>query len=65
MGIKSFHIIFIIASICMAFGFSYWAFVQYDSDPSKGYMLSSIISALAGIYLIKYEINFIKKNKDN
>ena len=63
MSLKGFHIIFIIASILMAFGFAYWAYFQNTQTPATGYIATAIISTLIGVGLVVYEVNFIRKNE--
>ena len=54
MGLKGFHIVFIIASILLSFGFALWA-------NQHSFMITAIISFLIGISLIVYGIYFMKK----
>ncbi len=63
MNLKQFHIIFIVASILIAFAFAFWAFVQYNYTSSIGYIVTGVISGICGLCLALYEITFIKKNQ--
>jgi len=62
MSLRGFHILFIVSSIIIAFGFSYWAFLQYNQIQNTGYLLTACFSLLSAFGLIIYEMKFIKKN---
>ena len=57
MSLKAFHIVFILASIAISFGFSAWCFTstQY-SNPALAY--AGLVSGMA---LVAYFTYFIKK----
>ena len=60
MSLKAFHLIFIIVSIALAFGFGVWLVVQ-------GGLMNIIIGAVSfgvGVGLIFYERYFLKKTKN-
>jgi multisubunit Na+/H+ antiporter MnhC subunit len=60
MSLKAFHLIFIIVSIALAFGFGVWLALQ-------GGLMNVIFAVLsfgAGVGLIFYERYFLKKTKD-
>lgn len=63
MSLKIFHIIFIFCSVTITLGFSVWAFRAYQQSAQIGYLVASIASIGAGIGLIVYGSNFIKKMK--
>jgi multisubunit Na+/H+ antiporter MnhC subunit len=60
MSLKAFHLIFIMVSIALAFGFGVWLAVQ------GGVMnvIFAIGSFGVGVGLIFYERYFLKKTKD-
>jgi hypothetical protein len=64
MSLKAFHIVFITASILLAFGFAVWSAVAYSDQGGLSYLLYAIVSALCGIGLIFYEIYVLKKLKN-
>jgi hypothetical protein len=65
MSLKAFHLIFIIASIALAFGFAAWEFKAAMSP--EGGALDYVLgggSLAAGVGLIVYERYFLKKLKN-
>ena len=60
MSLKAFHLIFIIVSIALAFGFGVWLVAQ------GGLMniMIGVISFGVGVGLIFYERYFLKKTKN-
>jgi len=64
MSLKAFHIVFISISILLAFGFAGWSFHYYSEVGQGIYLGSCIASALSGIGLIVYEVNFLRKFKN-
>lgn len=64
MSLKDFHVIFVTASVACAIGFGCWAFGQYTATSAAGYLATAVVSFLAAIALIVYEIQFVKKMKD-
>jgi len=63
MSLKDFHIVFITASVLLSLGFSYWGFVQYRELHGSLYAGGGILSLVAAIGLVGYEIRFIRKTK--
>lgn len=57
MSLKGFHVLFILISIILLIGLSYWA---YTNDIMIYATLSIIIAVLLGIY----EIGFLAKTKE-
>ena len=57
MGLKSFHIFFIVLSIFLSGGFAAWAFVSGLSP------IIGILSLVATAGLILYGVAFLKKSK--
>jgi hypothetical protein len=64
MSLKAFHLIFIIASIILAFGFGVWLVAQYFSAGGVLNLIFAVLSFAAGVGLIFYERYFLKKTKD-
>jgi hypothetical protein len=65
MSLKAFHLVFIVASILMAVGFSVWALMEYASPHGgKWDLVAGIGSALAAVALVFYERYFLKKFKN-
>ena len=60
MSLKAFHLIFIIVSIALAFGFAVWLVLQGGLLN----ILLGVASFAAGVGLIFYERYFLKKTKN-
>ena len=61
MSLKAFHIVFITASVLLAFGFGAWSLVGY-SDAGRGVDLAfGGVSIAIGVGLIVYGRYFLKK----
>ena len=65
MSLKAFHLVFIIASIALAFGCGIWELRSYFSPDGGGLDLVFGLAAMAGgAGLIVYERYFLKKLKN-
>ncbi len=65
MSLKAFHILFIIASTTLAFGFGAWAVKHYLDGQGSGLELALGLASFAlGIILIVYGRYFLRKLKD-
>jgi len=65
MSLKAFHLVFIVASILMAFGFAAWSLTNYFSAQGRrSDLLIGVASIVAGLGLIVYERFFLKKFKN-
>ncbi len=64
MSLKAFHLIFIVASIVLAFGFGVWLAVQFFSGGGFLNLILAAVSFGAGVGLIFYERYFLKKTKN-
>ena len=53
MSLKVFHIVFIVASILLAFGFAAWSLADYFSGRQTLTLVCGVGSFVAGIVLIK------------
>jgi len=63
VSLKAFHIFFIVVSILFVFGFGMWEFIAYASDKSGTELLLGCLSSIAGVGLIVYLMQVIKKFK--
>ena len=64
MSLKAFHVVFITASILLAFGFGAWLLKQYFGPaPEKLNLVVAVASFAVGLGLIAYERRFLKKTK--
>jgi len=64
MSLKTFHIIFIIASTLLAFGFGVWELKQYSAEKLILDLVFGIASLVAGVGLIVYGRYVFKKLKN-
>lgn len=64
MSLKAFHLIFIVASIALAFGFGVWLVVNFFHEGGALNLIFAAVSFGAGVGLIFYERYFLKKTKD-
>jgi hypothetical protein len=64
MSLKTFHLIFIIASTLLAFGFGVWEVNQYKTDGATQDLAFGVLSLAAGVGLIFYGRYVFKKLKD-
>jgi len=63
MSLKAFHIVFISLSILLAFGFAAWEVNGFLATDDGMQLTAGIVSSLAGVGLILYEIRFLRKLK--
>lgn len=61
MSLKAFHIVFIVASILLAFGFAAWAFVNSGEEGRASLKFYGFGSAAVGAVLIAYAVYVLKK----
>ena len=64
MSLKAFHLVFIVASIALAFGFGVWLAMNFFSEGGVMNLISALLSFGAGTGLIFYERYFLKKTKN-
>ena len=65
MSLKAFHIVFIVASILLAFLFSAWCMASYfRANGPVWHLVFGIGALVAGVVLIVYSKYFLRKLKD-
>lgn len=64
MSLKAFHLIFIVASIVLAFGFGVWLVVNFFHEGGVLNLIFAAVSFAAAVGLIFYERYFLKKTKN-
>lgn len=64
MSLKAFHVVFVIASILLAFGFGGWEIKSYTDFGQRMDLMFGIGSGIAGVVLIAYFRFVLKKLKD-
>ena len=63
MSLKTFHLVFISASISLAVGFGAWAARGYVVEGSAGYLAWVAFAAASAVGLAFYEVTIVKKFK--
>ncbi len=63
MSLKAFHLVFVTASVLLAFGFAAWSFISYSDARGMVDLLFGLGSGLVGFALILYGRYFLKKLK--
>ena len=63
MSLKAFHIVFVTASILLAFSFGVWSFLNYRDDGRTLDLVFGIGSVAVGIGLVFYERAILRKLK--
>ena len=63
MSLKAFHLVFVTASVLLAFAVAAWAFVNYSEVRRTMDLFYGLGSALCGVGLIVYGRYFLKKLK--
>jgi hypothetical protein len=64
MSLKAFHIVFVTASILLAFGFGAWSLLNYRDQGRTLDLVYGAGSVVAGIALIVYGKAILRKLKD-
>ena len=63
MSLKAFHVVFVIASILLAFGIAAWSLVNFSDGGRTGDLIYGLASGVAGAALIAYGVYVLKKLK--
>ncbi len=63
MSLKAFHIVFVVASTLLAFGFGGWELKNYFALGEKQSLVLGVCALIAGIALIWYGKVVLKKLK--
>jgi hypothetical protein len=63
MSLKAFHIVFVVASILLAFFFGVWLLHDYSASGQTAELVFGILSILAGLGLIVYGKSILRKLK--
>jgi hypothetical protein len=64
MSLKAFHVVFVCASILLAFGFGAWSYSAYKDQGKTVDLIYAIGSTLAGIALVIYFKIVLRKLKN-
>ncbi len=64
MSLKAFHIVFIVASILLAFGFAAWSLLSFFHGGPLTHLWFGIGSLISGVVLVAYSKYFLRKLKD-
>ena len=63
VSLKEFHVVFITASVLLTMGFATWGFAQYQERHGGIYVGAFLLSLVAAVGLVCYEVYFVKKVK--
>lgn len=63
MSLRAFHILFIILSTLLSFGFAVWAYGNYKISQSTTDLVLTVGGAVLGVALVIYGIWFIRKSR--
>lgn len=63
MSLKNFHVVFIIASLILCFGFAFWTYRAPEEIKSHSITLLGILSFVCGLALTGYLIYFFRFSK--
>jgi len=64
MSLKAFHIVFVAASLLLAFGFGVWSLLEYQDHGNTAGLVGGLVSGLAGLALIIYGKAILRKLKN-
>lgn len=64
MSLKSFHIVFIAASVMLCLVLAAWCFLNYRASGASSQLLWAGISAASGLGLVAYGGYFLRKLKN-
>ncbi len=64
MGLKIFHLLFIVVAILLSLGFSGWCFHEDSLAPNPGTFWLGAASSVIGLLLMAYGAWFIRKTKN-
>ena len=63
MSLKAFHLLFVTASVILAFGFGAWGIEAYSERGEGGTLLMALLSLLFGAGLVVYGVRVRTKLK--
>jgi len=63
MSLKAFHLVFVTASVLLAFGCAAWSLMNYFEAKRAADLVFGVCSAVIGLGLIFYGRYFLKKLK--
>jgi hypothetical protein len=63
MGLRSFHLFFIIVSVILTAFFAAWAVGQYQTLHDVTYAITAAVSLASGVGLVIYAAAFLRKTK--
>ena len=61
MGLRSFHIFFIVMSTVMSAGLGLWCFLSEAGRATSGSTTLGVVCLVAGVALAIYGVRFVKK----
>jgi hypothetical protein len=64
MSLRGFHILFIIASVISLAMYGLWSWQKFQTTEISAHLIAAIGSVALAVFLIFYEINFVKKTHE-
>ena len=64
MSLKSFHVVFICASIVLCFMVGAWALQQYRLSDETGHLWVAVVFYASGVALVAYGLRFVRKIRE-
>lgn len=64
MSLKSFHVVFICASIVLCFMVGAWAIQQYRLSAETGHLPLAVVFYAGGVALVAYGLRFVRKIRE-
>jgi uncharacterized membrane protein len=64
MGLKSFHVFFVIVSTLLALSFAGWSAMEYSRVGGAVYLISTVGSVAVAVALVVYGFWFLRKLKN-
>jgi hypothetical protein len=61
MSLRALHQVIIFAAFAISLFFAGWCF--FSPDAGGGYLIAGFVSILAAIFLVGYEIYFVRKTR--
>ena len=64
MSLKSFHVVFIVASIVLSFFVGAWGLREYRVEGSGSGLALGVMFYVGGVALVAYAIHFLRKMRE-
>ena len=64
MSLRAFHVMFIVCSILVTAGFSWWAYASFQRLHMISYLWTAVIALACAVGLVAYGLFFLRKIKE-